>query len=295
MAMETVYASSRRSPPGAGAEGKVTELRDVTEEYPKRCRMHASDAGRLREDTRRLEAELSYRLTQIKGAVRRAPRPHAHPAARMDGGGAEPARAALAAYRRDLSEPLSAYRRYKAGAVRISRRWAGQPAEEAVADVAVPGYSVRDRELGESADVPPLDDGPPLTAESCVEAYLEQLFSRHGAIATWTSTSARLSRTCRISSPGEETPRPPPTGARRPRRVRVRSRPSAFAPAPPAGGCARDKRGTLFRQPWVTSVTRSRRLPCIPVVKTAWCVNGSDPGSRTFKREPSNGNNLHCA
>ncbi|KAL4640768.1 hypothetical protein GN956_G11625 [Arapaima gigas] len=202
--METVYATSRRPPRGAGAESRVTELRDLMEEYLKRCRMHESNVGRLRDDTRRLEAQLSFQLTQIRGAVQREGQVnswvlkhwvngavlHGHmlvQLARMDGGGTEAACAALATYRGDLSELLTAYRRYKAGTVRISKRWAGQPVEEAVADTAAVGYSVRDVELGKSANVPPLDDAPSgspfLTSESCVEAYLDHVFSHHSPIA----------------------------------------------------------------------------------------------------------------
>lgn len=70
MAIETAYASSRRPlPQGAGSEERLAELRDLTEEYLKRQRMHLEDERKLREDTERLEAQVSYLLTQIKNAM----------------------------------------------------------------------------------------------------------------------------------------------------------------------------------------------------------------------------------
>ncbi|XP_048865559.1 uncharacterized protein LOC125739461 [Brienomyrus brachyistius] len=204
MVMETAYASSRRPPPGMLVNGKVSELRGLIEEYLKRCRMHESEEAELREDTRRLEAQLSYQLTQIKGAILgEGPASswalkhwvngavlHAQmlvQLARMDGRGSGPARAALAGYRSDLRELLSAYRRHKAATVYVSK-CRGGPTDDTLGDAGtVTGYCISDKELGVSADVPLPDGGLPVGAcvstDSCAEAYLDHIFSHHPPIA----------------------------------------------------------------------------------------------------------------
>ncbi|XP_072565558.1 uncharacterized protein [Paramormyrops kingsleyae] len=205
MVMETAYASSRKPPPGVLVNGKVSELRGLIEEYLKRCRMHESEEAELREDTRRLEAQLSYQLTQMKGAIlSEGPANswalkhwvngavlHAQmlvQLARMDGRGNGPARAALAGYRNDLRELLAAYRRHKAATVSVSKCRAGQPPDDALGDAGtVTGYCISDKELGVSAAVPLPDGALPVGAcvstDCCAEAYLDHIFSHHPQIA----------------------------------------------------------------------------------------------------------------
>ncbi|KAG9341790.1 hypothetical protein JZ751_018512 [Albula glossodonta] len=68
--IETAYASRRLPPQGAAVtEEKLSELQNLAEEYLKRHRMYLSDERKLREDTERLEGQVSYLLTQIKNAI----------------------------------------------------------------------------------------------------------------------------------------------------------------------------------------------------------------------------------
>uniref|UniRef100_UPI003AACA54C uncharacterized protein n=1 Tax=Centroberyx gerrardi TaxID=166262 RepID=UPI003AACA54C len=129
MVMDMAYASSKRSS-GAGASScqqRVCELQEVMEEYLKRCRIDLSDPGRLRQDSLRLEAQISLSLTQLKtcllggGCDSRSVRQWASGAAfhtqmlvHLAGleGQAEPlaARAALEQYQEDLTHIIPAYR-----------------------------------------------------------------------------------------------------------------------------------------------------------------------------------------
>ncbi|XP_078144760.1 uncharacterized protein LOC139928602 [Centroberyx gerrardi] len=122
MVMDMAYASSKRSS-GAGA----SSCQEVMEEYLKRCRINLSDPGRLRQDSLRLEAQISLSLTQLKtcllggGCDSRSVRQWASGAAfhtqmlvHLAGleGQAEPlaARAALEQYQEDLTHIIPAYR-----------------------------------------------------------------------------------------------------------------------------------------------------------------------------------------
>ncbi|KAF7655028.1 hypothetical protein LDENG_00061730 [Lucifuga dentata] len=73
MVMDMVCTSSKRSsdvtgkPAGSSSsQQRVWELQEVMEEYLKRCRINLGDKSRLIQDSIRLEAQLSFTLTQLK-------------------------------------------------------------------------------------------------------------------------------------------------------------------------------------------------------------------------------------
>ncbi|KAJ8250508.1 hypothetical protein COCON_G00224300 [Conger conger] len=216
MAIEMAYASSRRpSGQGAGPEERLAELRDLTEEYLKRQRMHLEDERRLREDTERLEGQVSYLLTQIKNGMLTEGHANSRTLKHWVNGAAfhvqmlihlaclgqqseGPARVAITSYQEDLREVLPAYRRYKASTIRVSKRSEAHLAEDGP-ELSLAGYSVRDTELGASADVP-LPEDTPLACEHldtafCTEAYLDHLFSHYPHI---TGMEAYFSNTLNI-------------------------------------------------------------------------------------------------
>ncbi|KAM4607410.1 uncharacterized protein ACJ7VT_015645 [Polymixia lowei] len=134
MVMDMAYTSSKRSsgPTGRSAgssssEQRVFELQELMEEYLKRCRMDLGEQSQLRQDTIRLEAQLSLTLTQLKASLlggdcdSRSLRHWASGAAfhtqmlvHLAGleGQVEPlaARAALEQYQEDLAQFIPAYR-----------------------------------------------------------------------------------------------------------------------------------------------------------------------------------------
>ncbi|XP_036402973.1 uncharacterized protein LOC118790201 [Megalops cyprinoides] len=208
MVIETAYASSRRSPQGAvaaaTAEERLSELQNLMEEYLKRHRMHLSDVRKLREDTERLEAQVSFQLTQIKNAMLRDGHMSSRTLkywvngvafhvqmlihlARLDRQGGEAVRAAISTYQEDLLELLPKYQQYKAATIDISKRRELRMVEDMSVEGSVTGYSVHDKELGKSVSVPLPDDTPPactlLDTSFCTQAYLEHMITHHGQIA----------------------------------------------------------------------------------------------------------------
>ncbi|KAJ8361601.1 hypothetical protein SKAU_G00181260 [Synaphobranchus kaupii] len=202
VAIETAFASSRRPPPppqGVAPEERLSELRDLAEEYLKRTRMHLGDDRKLREDTERLEGQVSFLLTQIKNAMLADGHANSRTLKHWVNGAAfhvqmlihlarlgrlseGPARAAIASYQEDLRELLPAYRKYKASTVRVSKRTEPRLADDGL-QRALAGYSVRDREVGKSTDVP-LPEDTPLACEHldsafCAQAYLDHMFSNY--------------------------------------------------------------------------------------------------------------------
>ncbi|KAL0964554.1 hypothetical protein UPYG_G00325560 [Umbra pygmaea] len=208
MVMETAYASSKKSS-GSGScrvvEERRAELQDVMEEYLKRCRMHLNDEQKLREDTQRLEGQLSFLLTQLKNAMlREGPsskglKHWASGAAfhtqmllhltRLDQRG-DPLvmQAAMEQYQEDFRQILPAYRCYKASTVTVVKCWGGlQMTMDPPSEGTVTGFTVVDKELGRSVTVPLPEDAPQGTelipSDVCAQAYLEYMFSSQGPVA----------------------------------------------------------------------------------------------------------------
>ncbi|XP_069000384.1 uncharacterized protein [Embiotoca jacksoni] len=177
MVMDMAYTSSKRS---SGVKGKsagssscqqrVWELQEVMEEYLKRCRISLNDKSRLIQDATRLEAQLSFTLTQLKTCLlggdvdSRSLRHWASGAAfhtqmlfHLAGleGKVEPlaARAALEQYKEDLAQIIPAYRRYKSNTVCVVKCRGGllatcDPSGELPEEGAMTGLIVTDRETG---------------------------------------------------------------------------------------------------------------------------------------------------
>ncbi|XP_036842495.1 uncharacterized protein LOC110530352 isoform X1 [Oncorhynchus mykiss] len=207
MVMETAYASSRGSVRSRGCqvEERRAELQDVMEEYLKRCRMHLKDEQKLREDTQRLEGQLSYLLTQLKNTMlREGPSSKAlkhwasgaafhtqmllHLTRLEQRGDPLVVQAAMEQYQEDFREILPAYRCYKASTVTVIKCRGGlQTGEDPLTEGSVTGFTVVDKELGKSVSVPLPEDAPPgivlITSDMCAQAYLERLFSPQGPIA----------------------------------------------------------------------------------------------------------------
>ncbi|XP_076017951.1 uncharacterized protein LOC143009771 isoform X2 [Genypterus blacodes] len=176
MVMDMAYAQSTGKPGGSSSCQKVCELQEVMEEYLKRCRINLSDRSRLTQDSIRLEAQLSFSLTQLKTCLlggdcdSRSLRQwasgaafHAQMLVHLAGleGQAEPlaARAALDQYRDDLTQILPAYRRYKVKTVCVVKSRGGflkshDVSSEVAEEGAMTGLNVTDREMGKSVTVP---------------------------------------------------------------------------------------------------------------------------------------------
>ncbi|KAJ8248556.1 hypothetical protein GJAV_G00243260 [Gymnothorax javanicus] len=202
MAIEMAFVASRRPHPPQGAaavtEQLLAELRDVTEEYLKRQHMHLEDEKRLREDTERLESQVSLLLTRIKNAMladghlnSRTLKGWVNGAAfhvqmlihlaRLSQEDSGPARAAICTYQEDLRQLLPAYRKFKSTTVRIAKCSELRFTEEEEPQRSLASYRVRDTEVGGATDVPVPEDTPPvcelLDSAFCAEAYLDHLFA----------------------------------------------------------------------------------------------------------------------
>ncbi|XP_064173365.1 uncharacterized protein LOC135244758 [Anguilla rostrata] len=239
MAIETAYASRRGGPPqGAVPEERLAQLRDLTEEYLKRHGMHLDDERKLREDTERLEGQVSLLLTQIKNAALAGGLVNSRTLKHWVNGAAfhvqmlihlarlgqqsdGPARAAIAAYREDLRELLLAYRKYKSATVRVCKRSELRLAEEdGGPEHSLAGYSVHDREVGGATDVSLPEDTPPacqhLDVAFCAEAYLDHLFANYPQITdaeayfshTLSSLPALIPQTGLLQSPASNALKP---------------------------------------------------------------------------------------
>ncbi|KPP68584.1 hypothetical protein Z043_112723 [Scleropages formosus] len=137
MLIETV-AASYRAPTGSHkdllrrvfAEQKVSELRDLMDEYLKRHEMHLLDDEKLLKDTQVLERQLSVQLTRVRNAILkdgqmndRAFKQWVNGAAfhiqmliqlaRLERKGSTSARKAVGAYERDLEQLLDSYKALK--------------------------------------------------------------------------------------------------------------------------------------------------------------------------------------
>ncbi|KAM9345367.1 uncharacterized protein ABDE67_014233 [Symphorus nematophorus] len=183
MVMDMAYTSSKQS---SGVKGKsagssscqqrVWELQEVMEEYLKRCRINLNDKSKLIQDSIRLEAQLSFILTQLKTCLlggdcdSRSLRHWASGAAfntqmlfhlACFEGKAEPlaARAALEQYKEDLAQIIPAYRCYKSKTVCVVKCRGGllascDPSNEAAEEGSMTGLTVTDRGTGKSVTIP---------------------------------------------------------------------------------------------------------------------------------------------
>ncbi|XP_018517304.1 uncharacterized protein LOC108873540 isoform X2 [Lates calcarifer] len=180
MVMDMAYMSSKRS---SGVKGKsagssscqqrVWELQEVMEEYLKRCRINLNDKNKLIQDSVRLEAQLSFTLTQLKTCMlggdcdSRSLRHWASGAAfhtqmlvHLAGleGQVEPlaARAALEQYKDDLTQIIPAYRRYKFNTVCVvkCRGASNDPSNEVPEEGSMTGTH-RDRQRDRKECDPP--------------------------------------------------------------------------------------------------------------------------------------------
>ncbi|XP_068588000.1 uncharacterized protein [Cebidichthys violaceus] len=179
--MDMAYTSAKQSgvrgkSAGSSSCQRVWELQEVMEEYLKRCRINLSDKSRLIQDSIRLEAQLSFTLTQLKTCLlggdcdSRSLRHWASGAAfhtqmlvHLAGleGRTEPlaATAALEQYKEDLTQIIPAYRSYKSRTVCVVKCRGGflascDPSSEAPEDGAMTGLTVTDRETGRTVTVP---------------------------------------------------------------------------------------------------------------------------------------------
>lgn len=179
MVIDMLHASSK--PPsgkssGLSAHQRVSELRELMEEYLKRCRMNLSDKVKLMQDTSRLEAQLSLNLTQLKTCLLRGDCDsrslrqwasgaafHTQMLVHLAGleGKMEPlaARAALKQYKEDLAQIIPVYKKYKSGTVSVVKSRGRLSAScEVSCDLpeegAMTGLTVTDRETGTSVTIP---------------------------------------------------------------------------------------------------------------------------------------------
>ncbi|XP_010887424.1 uncharacterized protein LOC105021442 isoform X2 [Esox lucius] len=207
MVAETAYASSRGSAGSGGCQIEKcrAELQDIMEEYLKRCRMHLNDEQKLKEDTQRLEGQLSYLLTQLKNVMLREG-PSSKGLKHWASGAAfhtqmllhltrleqrgDPlvVQAAMEQYQEDFKEILPVYKQYKASTVTVIKCRGGlRPGEDPLSEGSVTGFTLVDRELGRSVRVPLPEDAPfgidLIPSDVCAQAYLEHLFSHQGPIA----------------------------------------------------------------------------------------------------------------
>ncbi|KAJ8388213.1 hypothetical protein AAFF_G00135840 [Aldrovandia affinis] len=186
VAIEMAFAASSSSSSSARAAGRgvvveerLSELRNLAEEYLKRHRMHLSDERKLREDTERLEGQhwvngAAFHVQMLIHLARLGQQ--------SDG----PIRAAIASYLLDLRALLAAYRRHKAATVNVSKRWDVRDRDLDLSGGTLAGYSVSDKELGKSVYVPLPEDTPPacerLDSSFCTEAYLDHVFANYAQI-----------------------------------------------------------------------------------------------------------------
>ncbi|XP_034041181.1 uncharacterized protein LOC117523696 [Thalassophryne amazonica] len=226
MVMDMACMSSEKSQGVAGkstgsssSQQRVWELQELMEEYLKRSKINLSDRKRLIDDSVRLEAQLSFTLTQVKtcllggdcdsrslrlwasGAVF-----HIQMLVHLAGleGQAEPraAEAALDQYKEDLGQIIPVYRCYKSNTVRAVKRRGGLlashvPSGDVGEDGAMTGVTVTDRETGKSVTIPLSDletetgrrrnTSTPvnldlITSDQYAQAYLDQLFSKKGPV-----------------------------------------------------------------------------------------------------------------
>ncbi|XP_042358169.1 uncharacterized protein LOC121954609 isoform X2 [Plectropomus leopardus] len=180
--MDMAYTSSKRTSgvkgksAGSSSSQRVWELQEVMEEYLKRCRINLSDKSKLIQDSVRLEAQLSFTLTQLKTCLlggdcdSRSLRHWASGAAFHTQmlvhlaaleGQAEPlaARAALEQYKDDLTQIIPAYRRHKSNTVCVVKCQGGlqascDPSSEVPEEGSMTGLTVTDKELGKSVTIP---------------------------------------------------------------------------------------------------------------------------------------------
>lgn len=178
MVIDMLYASSKLASgksAGSSAHQRVSELRELMEEYLKRCRINLSDKSKLMEDTSRLEAQLSLNLTQLKTCLFRGDCEsrslrqwasgavfHTQMLVHLAGleGQMEPlaARAALKQYKEDLAQIIPVYKKYKSSTVSVVKSRGSLSAScEVSSDVpeegAMTGLTVTDRETGTSVTI----------------------------------------------------------------------------------------------------------------------------------------------
>ncbi|XP_037127935.1 uncharacterized protein LOC119134872 isoform X2 [Syngnathus acus] len=237
MVMDLLVMSSsglKKKATGSSSYQRVRELQEVMEEYLKRCRINLADKTRLMQDSLRMEAQLSFSLTQLKISLvggdcdSQSLRFWASGAAFhtqmlihlavLEGLG-EPlsARAVLDQYKEDLAQILPAYRCYKLNTVCVVKCRGVMPALscELHDEGSMTGLTLTDRETGKSVSVTlaALEaeiasssslDPDLITSHQYAQAYVERLFSEQGPVEElknyFTKASDKL-RALRIGPP----------------------------------------------------------------------------------------------
>ncbi|XP_049592886.1 uncharacterized protein [Syngnathus scovelli] len=187
---------------GSSSSQRVRELQEVMEEYLKRCRINLAYKTRLIQDSLRMEAQLSFTLTQLKISLvggdcdSQSLRFWASGAAfhtqmlinlaDLEGLG-EPlsARAVLDQYKEDLAQILPAYRCYKLNTVHVAKRKGRE--------LVLTGLTLTDRETGKSVsvtlaaleaeiDLSSRIHSDSISSNQYAEAYVERIFSEDGPV-----------------------------------------------------------------------------------------------------------------
>ncbi|XP_041646284.1 uncharacterized protein LOC121511582 isoform X2 [Cheilinus undulatus] len=181
MVMDMAYSSTKQSSgvkeksAGSSSSQRVWELQEVMEEYLKRSRINLNDKSKLIQDFVRLEAQISFTLTQLKKCLlggdcdSRSLRHWASGAAfhtqmllhlAVLEGQTEPlsARAALEQYNEDLTQIIPAYRRFKSNTLCVMKCRGGllasdEPSSEMPEEGSMTGLTVTDREIGKSVTI----------------------------------------------------------------------------------------------------------------------------------------------
>ncbi|KAM9809116.1 uncharacterized protein LOC133158574 isoform X2 [Syngnathus typhle] len=222
MVMDLLVMSSsglKKKATGSSSSQRVRELQEVMEEYLKRCRINLADKSRLVQDSLRMEAQLSFSLTQLKISLvggdcdSQSLRFWASGAAFhtqmlihlavLEGLG-EPlsARAVLDQYKEDLAQILPAYRCYKINTVCVVKCRGVMSALscELHDEGSMTGLTLTDRETGKSVSVTlaALEaeialnlhvtasssslDPDLITSHQYAQAYVDRLFSGEGPV-----------------------------------------------------------------------------------------------------------------
>lgn len=180
--MDMAYSSTeqssgvkKKSAGSSSSQQRVWELQEMMEEYLKRCRINLNDKSKLIQDFVRLEAQISFTLTQLKMCLlggdcdSRSLRHWASGAAfhtqmlvhlAVLEGQTEPlsARAALEQYSEDLTQIIPAYRRFKSNTLCVVKCRGGllasdEPSSEMPEEGSMTGLTVTDREIGKSVTI----------------------------------------------------------------------------------------------------------------------------------------------